>query len=491
MQRLDFLGVSVFKHDGSSERVRFLADRGVSPAKTYFALHAVPIAILSTALVVYGLWNLMISHREYVSSFATGLPTLLIMLMFVVLLYGVSQWVSQFVRTLILSVILAPILSFIVASWLVFAFSTCGFPVYGVVLCGIAPFAATFVMMRRYMDTRDRPSTFLVGGLVVAFIVLLPIGHAASSIRSVQGMKPKLRSELLAEARQFRGRMPRAVTVSMYGYTGERIDRNALDDDKLKEFVDSLGRYSMDPAQLVKPLTSDRSDESVAANIDLWNYRKWHGSFLRSRIQWRQDRDEQAWSEFTPWLSASAKLLSALRRSTILSDQEVADRLEVLLVDTIKNAVPQDRKEDAAVQAAIAALGTPASRAAARRKAVLVTWHFSLTDSRRNGLRYFVKMDHQPPGLLTWLEPRLIESFILAMLEGIDAAESQSADRGWRLKLHDIHQTGGVFETSRYGDMFRSMPAMETMSVGQQTGFGQLWGRDWEYIEPATIVETP
>lgn len=473
-----WLGVSVFKHDGSPERVRFLADRGVSHRKTYVALHAVPTAILCTSLFVYGIWNLTISHRESVSDFASGLPTLVTMLLFVVLIYSVSQWVSQVTHTLILSVILAPILSIIVVGWLTFTFVSLGFPIYGLVICGLAPLVATRVMMRRYMDNRDRPATFVVAAFVVALTVLLPIGYATVYVLSVPSMTTKMRAELSAEAR---GQWDRTQPYVGIGF-GLDVTSNqfVFERDKMSELKDSLSQYLNDPEQIVHSLSTNLQSEPAPARFEYWGYGHWHGEFLRRRIQWQQDPSDQTWATFTPWLKASATLLPALRRSSIVQVQEDADRLEVLMIDTLQDSSLGQRTDDVAVQAAIASLGTPASRAASRRRAVLVSWYSRQQDQQRKA-NYFYQLHYDPPGLSAWLQPRREESQVMALLEGIEAARNHSDDRGWRLRLHEIYQTGGVFQTSRYGDRMRAMPAMETMRIGHLRGFGQLWGRAWEY----------
>ncbi|PAY19834.1 hypothetical protein CKO51_08930 [Rhodopirellula sp. SM50] len=484
-----WLGISVFKHDGASERVRFLADRGVSPGKTYCALHAVPIAILCCSLLVYGLWNLTIVHREAVSNFAAGLPSLVTMLMIVVWIYAISQWVSQFVRTLILSVILAPILSLVTVGWLVFAYLSLGFPIYGLILCGLAPMVATYVMMRRYMDTGDRPLTFVVGGGVVGLIVLLPIGFAAAHVLSVPAMDPTLRAELLSEAQRHAEPNARLVAVPVTGFADDSAFRHDPLGDKMKELQNYLHHYKMDPQQSVAPLKSNASTEVVAL-VGPWEYTRWHGNMMRARIQWRQQQDDPAWSELAQWLDASATLLPALRRSTLLSGQEIADRLEVLLIDTLQNDVPAERADEPAVQAATQAIGTPASRAAARRRAVVVTWQHKFQDDRERYLNHYLTvLEHQPPGLVGWMQPRFHDSLVTAMLEGIDAAANRSDDIGWRWKLHQLHQTGDVFQTSRYADDLRSLPAIETMTVDRINGYGQLWGRDWEYVELNTRTQ--
>lgn len=485
-----WLGVGVFKHDGASERVRFLADRGVSHRKTYFALHAVPVAILCTAMLVYAIWNLTISHHKTDSGFAAALPSLVTILLFVVLIYGVSQWVSQFVRTLILSVILAPILSVVVASWLSFAYGALELPTYGLVLCAIAPFLATYLTMRRYMDSTDRPATFIVGGIVIAIITLVPIGFAAAHVYSIPAIDSKIRAELLSEQAPL-GDGTSWISLSIGAFN--LSEPPGLFDRKeamLRQLEERVEQGALDPRQVVAPLVSAESSiNRVAVKLNQWEYQRWFSEMTYVRIVWRQDQTDTAWTKLAAWIDASAILLPALRHSTVITDQEFADRLEVLLLDTLEKDVPIDRRDEMAVHNAINAIGNPASRAAARRRAVLVTWRQHFQDSKGRYMHHYLDaLNFQPQGLLPWVEPRLYDSLTLAMLEGIKAAEGHSDDLSWRLEMHAIHQPHGVFATSRYGNAMRSRPAMQTMTYAIN-GYGQLWGRDWEYVDPSTTIE--
>ncbi|WP_182866510.1 ABC transporter permease [Stieleria mannarensis] len=487
-----WLGISVFKHDGASQRIRFLADRGVSHRKAYLALHAVPISILSGSLLIYGVWNMTVVHEESVSGFAAGLPTVVTMLMFAAVIYSISQWVSQFVRTLILSVILAPILSLIAAGWLSFAYVSLGFPILGLVLCIAAPMIASWSMMRRYMDSTDRPVTFLAAGVVVAVITLLPVGVATSYVLSIPAMHPNQRQQLLNEAQSAPASSHRFVSIPMGGFLDSFQRLSYPYNDPMRDLKESLEHYQMDPQASVRLLKS-RPDDNFIAQTNLYDYQRWHGGMMRARLRWRQAQNDPAqndpaqndpaWAELASWLDASGVLLSALRRGRLLTDQEIADRLEVLLIDTLRHDVPPERDDDAAVQMAIAAIGTPASRSAARRGAVVATLQSLLRNDKDRYYNFrLTALECQPEGLVGWMEPRMQDAFFIALLEGIEASAGRSEDQGWRLKLHALHQPGGVFQTSRYGDEMRSMPAMETMTLGRISGYGQLWGRDWEYV---------
>ena len=45
-----WLGVLAFQGDGVQDRIRFLAERGVSPAKIWWTRHAPPLSLLAVAL---------------------------------------------------------------------------------------------------------------------------------------------------------------------------------------------------------------------------------------------------------------------------------------------------------------------------------------------------------------------------------------------------------------------------------------------------------
>lgn len=486
-----WIAVAVFKHDGSTERIRFLADRGVSHRVAYFGLHAVPFGIVTGSLLVYGLWNLTIPHRGSASDFADDLPTLVPMALFAFAIYSVSQWVSQLMRTMMLAVILAPVGSLIICSWLTFSFVALGFPIWGVITCLTFPLLATAWMMRRYADGTDRPMCFVVAGLVVASLIALPSGFAAWQVSRIPKIDETLRRELLSEARRLRANRPPARPISMPGVNNALLGASTFLPDPIDELDQLNQRYTGNAADAIETLTASGGSP---VTLDHWSYARWHGAFLLHRRKWMEDPDQ--WTSFAPWLEASGRLLPALRRSTLLPDQKVADRLEVLLLDTLAMPQLKPQRDEPAVTIAARAIGTPQSRAAARRRAALVTWSYLQDEDddqqfRNVGYLAIEQSNSVPPGLSGWMHPRIMDAFLLALLNGIEAAQQRPSDQDWRRVLHALHQPGGVFETSRYGDAIRLLPPMETMTVSVNTGFGQLWGLDWEQVDPQTLLDDP
>ncbi len=195
-----WLAVSVFKGDGGVENIRFLADRGISPSLIFFARQSVPLAIIACALVIYTLLASFVSSLGGTQPGLSFLPSLSFLALVMLVIYSVSQWISQIVRTLTLAVILAPVVAALVLGWLVSAVVELGTPIWIIALCGAMPLTATWLLMRRYLDMRDRPWSWCVGLVLVAALILLPIVGAVAGVTTPIGMSATTRAKLLKEA---------------------------------------------------------------------------------------------------------------------------------------------------------------------------------------------------------------------------------------------------------------------------------------------------
>lgn len=474
-----WLGVAVFKHDGSIDRIRFLADRGVSPATAYLTRHAFPLAVLSASLFLYGIW---LFFRQTSPGPVTQMPSVLSLTLFALLLYGISQWISQLVRTWILAVILAPIVSIMVVAWLLFAYTMIGFPLWGLAAVMLVPFAATAGMMRRYMDARDQPAAFWMAGFVLLWIIGIPIGHAAQRIVRTPRMNSAKRSELLAEG-QRADDLSNAVQLTFTWTNREHFNRDGTMLSP-KELLLRQGAYREHPSQWLEQLDKLRADPTLAATSDRYYLTQWQARITRAKLNWlhaEESSREIAFERFATWMEATSVLLPALRRSVQLVDQNNADELEAMLVELLQSDVLADKLDYPDVRAAIASLGDPETRADARRRAVLATWYRIATNSNLRTFRFKI-LETVPAGLSPWLGPRYDEMFVLAALEGIESSRQPRNEEGWRRKLHALQQPHGVFETSRYGDAMRQLPASMTRMRYGLPGYGDLWGCPWEYV---------
>lgn len=448
--------------------------------KVYLTRHAFPLAAISASLTLYGAW---LFFRQTSLGRVTQMPSVLSLAIFAILLYGVSQWISQLVRTWILAVILAPLLSVMVATWLIFAYTMTGFPAWGLVTVMLIPFFATACMMRRYMDSRDRPAALWMAAVVIFLTVGIPVGHAIQRVVQTPQMSASERTQLLAEGQRADAG---ANTVQLtFSWTNvEHYGRSG----NLLSAVEQLTRvqegFREEPSQWLEQLDALRADPTLGATSDQYYLTQWQARLTRAKLEWLygedSDRDEQ-FNKLATWIEATGVLLPALRRSVQLVDQNNADQLEAMLIELLTSDEMASKLDDPNVRVAIESLGDPDSRAEARRRALLATWYRIATQKDFRTL-YLQALDAVPGGLLPWLRPRYREMFVLAALEGIESSRRPSDDEGWRRKLHALQQPYGVFETSRYGDAMRELPVSITRMRYGVPEFGDLWGCPWEYV---------
>lgn len=474
-----WLGVMVFKQDGSVERIRFLADRGISPSVAYAARQALPLAVVATSLFLYGSW---LWAREFRYGETTQMPSLLAMTLFSLVIFGVSQWISQLIRTLILSIILAPLLSILSVAWLIFGYTMIGFPIWGIALVSLFPFVATALLMRRYMDATDRPLSIWLASVVIATMISLPVGHAMYRVFSTPGMSDSQRTALLAQGEEAL-RDASAIQLTFSWTAPDTFGPDGKFRTPVGQLVQALEGYAEEPSDWLTEFETLRADPSLGAMCDPYFAEQWQVRTTAAKLNWLNAEEAEAsdaFEAFAKWVEASSVLLPAFRQSRRLIDQGNADRMESMLVELLTSEPLQSKLDDDRIRAAIDSLGTPDSRADARRRAVLASWHGVVTKRRLNWLALPV-LNTVPQGLTKWLKPRYDESFVLAALEGIDACRESGADDGWRRELHALQQPEGVFEWSRYGDSMRSLPTSITQMRYGMKEYGELWGREWEY----------
>nr|MCU0874096.1 hypothetical protein [Pirellulaceae bacterium] len=143
-----WLGVLAFQGDGMQERIRFLAERGVSPAKIWWTRHAPALSLLATALTLMVLFLPAYLRSEFLST-----PGLLFVVA-VLFTYAVSQAVGQVFRSPTIAAIAAPVGAWMLAAYGVSLVALVAAPYWLLAMCALFPWLATFLLMRRWMDGR-------------------------------------------------------------------------------------------------------------------------------------------------------------------------------------------------------------------------------------------------------------------------------------------------------------------------------------------------
>ncbi len=179
-----WLGVLVFQSDRTNRRIRFLADRGLSPSLVWRTRQAIPICICLAAgimLVVVATWVGMSSGP----SFAKLVQELAALVVFPLLLislatYSFSQWLAQLLPSPIVAAISAPPACLGVVVYYMACVTELGTPFLLLVLVALLPLVVTRVLMKRWMDDRldwKYWTTHLATPLICIVLPLVPLAY--------------------------------------------------------------------------------------------------------------------------------------------------------------------------------------------------------------------------------------------------------------------------------------------------------------------------
>ncbi len=472
---MSWLGVLVFQNDGAADRLRFLADRGVSPTKVYVARHAVPLAIFASCLIAY---TIFATRRSEVSSTGFGglvIPSLLTIAMVGWVMYTVAQFVSQVLRTLALSVIVGPIVAAMVLGWFIWTRLSLQTPTWFLVIVSLLPMLATWWLMPRFMDKRDRPHSFLMAVVVAAVIVGGPIAIAAWRIQNVGGMNATVRDDLFAEAQSIRKSSPNPIIINL-AHGAEQIFRTRVNEesvpvDQAEKWIQS---YPSTPTQWIPSLAELRERPAAAATADDNNIAVIFDRLMLERMKFEADAN---WESFSAWLSAASDIARALRKSIQWKDQDRADVLEIWIADTMSMSMVQANRSDTAYERVVRALPTKTMRNESRRRAVLATWAAQFKGKKFVGYRNSIDngLEYQPPYLATWMQWPRSDLIVATALEAL-----QGESISWLPKMHELMQAPSTpFQYGPYAARLRDRPAIELIRANGKS-LARFWGMPWE-----------
>lgn len=164
-------GVLTFQGDRFLNRIRFLADRGISPRLTWLTRHAVPASLAGLGLLL----ALLVAQRTQPATspdllhIAVGSSCLL-----AILVYAVAQWIGHLLPSPVLAMIAAPFLSLASLGYAIFTAITVGISPWLLAPLLALPFLATYLTMRPWMDSRYSRSFWLTHAVTLTLFLGLP-----------------------------------------------------------------------------------------------------------------------------------------------------------------------------------------------------------------------------------------------------------------------------------------------------------------------------
>lgn len=473
---VSWLGVCVFKNDGACERVKFLADRGVSPHKIWIARQAIPCVIVSNGLLLYLVLTVFAGTTER----AALIPGVVIAVLMTLAIYSVSQLVSQITRPLTLAVVLAPMASLFAILWMSHCFESLGVWLGWIAVAVALPLPATWMMMPRFADSRALWKNWLVCAGVIMGMILIPLAPVIVKLRAADHMSRQTKSSLWKEALQIHS----TARIGAYLSTNQ-ITKPSLA-DPLDEIVNwSMRQQTQTPDELIPNLNRLRDAPDMPGSIDPYTQGSLFMRLQAERVRFENADDRKAaWNRFASWLDSASLLIRAQRNSRSWVDQELADQLEIWLAESLVSEAVAAHLDEGFLRTVAGRLPTKSERRKARREAVLFSWRRWVAEPNKWELghqlgvvRVLDVLKGEPSGLVASLENTRAEAIVdtaISALQNPDALD-------WRERMHRLlGRPPGKFETGPYGDQLRSVPAISLLRGYRVNQPCRFWGLPWE-----------
>jgi ABC-type transport system involved in multi-copper enzyme maturation permease subunit len=482
---VSWLGVAVFSGDGSAKRLKFLADRGVTPWRAWMGRHWYAVSLLSTiTLLIAGTQSILgtpqgFNADEQPLMFEVSLFTLLAVFAIV---YGVSQWTSQVVPMLAASAFLAPVLSLLALVVLSNAGVGNGVRLGWLLLITTLPFVATWWTMRDFMDGRrgwKYWSTMVVAGLLFSLLPSLPVWIAKSQF---PGMPEERVAELLPEAR-------RLSKGSSMNFASMRMGDLDLRDDFSSVLGDVDGETAVQrfhQRDYTSPDTwmmiGDQDDTPLRA--DTWIIQNSLEMASLTKLRWKQNPSETSKEELAAFVDRLTTTARRLRLSGRWFDQEMADYVEEWLVTNLSDEAMQPLQSEPFFRRAAEQVAAFDDRQSARRRALLVSWHVDLELSEHSqwyGVSANDDWFARVP--LNWRASIVQKGFGAVVDRCLQILEKQKAGGELESEFRALHELlgrpGGDFEIGPYSDNVSS--AKNTLHPRRFYGYPAVsWFEAWE-----------
>lgn len=366
---LCWLGASVFQSDSSRQRIRFLAERGVSPGLVWWTRQMLPASVVVIGMLLLALMFTFPPRAAMAISWfrhERGAPWIALGSLAMLVLHAASQWQAQLIRSPIVALIAAPAVGAGAISFTAFAVVSLGAPLWLVFLSCVIAFFATRVMTQPWMDGRMGLKfwlTHLGFAALAGGILIVPLIVTLLTVPSVPRSDwPKFEAALTqfqAEASQVRTLPePRELVVrrnqdAAITFTDvAEVAMMGSDSEPLTtEEPQSSGREGGRPPGQVPPLQVSlvdgrqelfnelqrQVDEAPGAVRGSSAIAVVTGEVVLSALQLEEAPDNvAAQTRYRSAVSLLGQIVKKLRLSWRLIDQHTAENVEQFLVKQLK-----------------------------------------------------------------------------------------------------------------------------------------------------------
>jgi ABC-type transport system involved in multi-copper enzyme maturation permease subunit len=380
-----WLGVLAFHGDGLHERIRFLAERGVSPAQTWVTRHAVPLSLLAVAMFAGAFVLPSPFPSRALLDARTSSPLILSMFCLVLSIYAISQAVGQIFRSATIAALTAPVAAWMLVGYGVLLVTWLGAPFWLIGIFALIPWLATFVLMRRWMDGRLGLSYWVAHGGFLAMGSVLPLVPLGLVMISQPTMPAEVRRQLMDEARRYgtgwpeprelvlKFREPEPAEFGAMG-AGAGMGGGMIPDSGPADLPPPLSRQlegRIVREQLEHDLSRDPGPVSFTPRVMAYLL----GEASLARMALEQDGAGASQQErYRRTLALIETMVRRMRLSWRMIEQDGADLIEIWLVHELARPQAKTWLDSEVYGRLVRALSDEAGRHAARRRAVVMSW---------------------------------------------------------------------------------------------------------------------
>jgi hypothetical protein len=487
---LCWLGASVFGSDGTKQRIRFLADRGVSPGLVWWTRQIIPLSIV---LLAFGCWYVLYAYAAgneplgYYPRRVPPLPWLIIGLM-IIAIYASTQWCSQWIRSSLVAFCVAPAVAIGAVAYGGFAITSLGSPLWLVAVSIVITFIASRVMMRPWMDGRFGVRYWLsqAGFLIAA--ILVPAIPFLITYATVPGIPSSVQSAMLKEATSY-GKDTNALELivakkkaeptdpQQYDEEGQPIKQNiirALPAEQMnatKSVQEAMGFLESQLAGHAGPIVG-----STYGGI-AFVYRE--ASLASMRLDLNSSEPSNV-SRYTRAILLLNSIAERLRLRGRLLEQEYADRLDCWLVLELKKPNRREALGSENYSKLTRRLADQPARNRARRRAILMSWAQILQPNKGMDFGGILTPAYSSTSMASAsiVRERYLGRATHQLLEYLDQKESTNVNE----------QFESIRKIWRPSIAFVSDESQNTSFSGKLVP-GVLWHRAWERDAQSLVAE--
>ncbi|MBX3421165.1 MAG: hypothetical protein KF752_06370 [Pirellulaceae bacterium] len=383
-----WLSAVPFVSDTRYQRIRFMADRGVSPTLIWLTRHLLPTSFLTAsaiaaAMISYAmassmvclfLWDPKLGGQP--PSVQFPIEAMLVAFMVGAMVYVCVQWFGQIAFTPLLTSIASPLVGVVGLMWFAFAYLGLSTPIWLLGLMAIVPLVTTWWNAGDWIDRRFGKRFWTANALGLMTILMVPCLAYTISVVTQPGMSPKIESELeqAAEALTFPPPTPMMVALILDKKEGPATksspDTATPADDSPRLSSDESRQRNLGYFKLLLK----ESDQPCILNYGVYNYLTSLALLCRSNAAASEQPQSVAREQYRESIDVLMTIASRVRQNSMLNSQDMADSVEIFL---LHEALLPEAKQQMGYELysrLVRQLGDRDSRRSARRRAVACSW---------------------------------------------------------------------------------------------------------------------